>query len=408
MIFFMFIAIAYLEVLSILKAFNTKRVLKNSNNFFLGTTFERSINYSSKITIILPCHKEFEHIKNTVHYFENLINDFIEVYIITGNENNESHNSYQLLKKTIQDYDSNIQLLYDTNQNSTKTTKLNYALKHLSRTNISENYLAIYDFDSRPDPRSFEWVLNDLNLSYNKKKVDIYQQTPLILKLSSNSKWVNNYYIHHIRRSLTTEGAPLFKKKKKVLYLMGSGMFINIKTLLDIGGFPQYSDDIELGLKFYSKNAFEKFIPFYTVNETVDDWKSLFNQILRIYYGYFGNAQTLKLLSIKKKIVLYFDFFYEFINLFFGCFLLFFGYVELFSIYILLTIISNNIYFTLFNNLYKEKHNKNYFSTVFKIIEPTITVFNYKLIRLFALFIFILKKDKVVNLYLKSSKKGGK
>lgn len=301
MIFFMFIAIAYLEVLSILKAFNTKRVLKNSNNFFLGTTFERSINYSSKITIILPCHKEFEHIKNTVHYFENLINDFIEVYIITGNENNESHNSYQLLKKTIQDYDSNIQLLYDTNQNSTKTTKLNYALKHLSRTNISENYLAIYDFDSRPDPRSFEWVLNDLNLSYNKKKVDIYQQTPLILKLSSNSKWVNNYYIHHIRRSLTTEGAPLFKKKKKVLYLMGSGMFINIKTLLDIGGFPQYSDDIELGLKFYSKNAFEKFIPFYTVNETVDDWKSLFNQILRIYYGYFGNAQTLKLLSIKKR-----------------------------------------------------------------------------------------------------------
>lgn len=298
--------------------------------------------------------------------------------------------------------------MYDTNQNSTKTTKLNYALKHLSRTNISENYLAIYDFDSRPDPRSFEWVLNDLNLSYNKKKVDIYQQTPLILKLSSNSKWVNNYYIHHIRRSLTTEGAPLFKKKKKVLYLMGSGMFINIKTLLDIGGFPQYSDDIELGLKFYSKNAFEKFIPFYTVNETVDDWKSLFNQILRIYYGYFGNAQTLKLLSIKKKIVLYFDFFYEFINLFFGCFLLFFGYVELFSIYILLTIISNNIYFTLFNNLYKEKHNKNYFSTVFKIIEPTITVFNYKLIRLFALFIFILKKDKVVNLYLKSSKKGGK
>lgn len=99
MIFFMFIAIAYLEVLSILKAFNTKRVLKNSNNFSLGTTFERSINYSSKITIILPCHKEFEHIKNTVHYFENLINDFIEVYIITGNENNESHNSYQLLKK---------------------------------------------------------------------------------------------------------------------------------------------------------------------------------------------------------------------------------------------------------------------------------------------------------------------
>lgn len=48
---------------------------------------------------------------------------------------------------------------------------------------------------------------------------------------------------------------------KKIQYCMGSGMFIKYQDLVELNGFPVYSDDIALGYKLFIRNKKEVVVP---------------------------------------------------------------------------------------------------------------------------------------------------
>ena len=79
--------------------------------------------------------------------------------------------------------------------------------------------------------------------------ITAFQEIPVYLKSANKSPiFIRAFYRFHLRRAFGIEGISfLGNAKREITYLMGSGMYIKLKDLISVGGFPMYSDDIELG-----------------------------------------------------------------------------------------------------------------------------------------------------------------
>lgn len=109
--------------------------------------------------------------------------------IITGREYENGkiikEDSYTRLNKILEDKQfDNISILFDTNKESTKAAKLNYAVKQISSDELNSNtYIGVYDFDAKPHNMTLNWIIDDIERRVKEKSKlpSIYQQIPIIL-----------------------------------------------------------------------------------------------------------------------------------------------------------------------------------------------------------------------------------
>ncbi|MGG3662126.1 hypothetical protein [Bacillus gobiensis] len=205
--------------------------------------------------------------------------------------------------------------IHDPSQFGTKSTKLNYAISSLKNShtdiiNSYNTYIGVYDFDARPSKEVFSW-LNWKVEDYLQKGRDlptVFQQVPYPLGTEIEKKHPLSvsylFSLWHLERCFSLEAYSYYnrnkskRKKYNLLYCMGSGMFIRSDELLEVGMFPEDSDDIALGYRLDWMNKIMEVIPYPNWVQGTPSLKLLFNQFKRIFIGVFAFRRELKWVKI--------------------------------------------------------------------------------------------------------------
>lgn len=204
------------------------------------------------------------------------------------------------MKKYLYSREKNdVTLLFDNSRTSTKSSKLNYAFKYLLNIKSGENFfMGVYDFDAHPQ-RDTNLILNQ-QLREEDEQVRCYQQIPITVNnLNPHKRIIYNCSIFSLRRSLGLEGYNLSaqrksRNKRKINYLMGSGMLIRSDLFEEIGGFSNASDDIKTGYYLFFKGEREQIIPVLNKVSCVETTTDLINQSVRIAMGALSFLEVIK------------------------------------------------------------------------------------------------------------------
>lgn len=335
-----------IELFLLIKCIYNYRYIKKKNNYIY-----KSIEDDEKIYFLLPCHKEYKIIDSTINYFSHLIKNYKNcfVIIIAGNEYRNGNlilnDSYKVIKKKLSNsmYSSNIKVIKDDNDYSTKSTKLNYAISILDST--ENNFIGVFDFDARPNKDFLKWLIRDMQYrrKNNKELPTVYQMPAIICNdIYKSSFFLSCYSIAHLRRELGIEGRDFMPKNdlQKIKYCIGAGFFVKLSQLKKYK-FNTYSDDLFLGYILKIKAKKQVIIPYYNKVSSAKSFKELNKQQYKIYFGLFKFIECLKIIdsksriSIKNKFIYLLTVLFDIFNETFQC-----GNIIILLIYFLL---SNNI-----------------------------------------------------------------
>lgn len=188
-----------------------------------------------------------------------------------------------------------------------KPTQLNYVIEHLSEIigefNEERLLIGVYDFDSRPDLRTLAYIAwkEKEDEKEGRKPVDFYQQTQLpymniknIDVMSKSKSLMKANIIMYTRRALGIEIFKILRYKKHLKYgkfqcmspiinCLGAGMFIEKKTLKEIGGFAEPVEDLVLGYQLNIRNKNVEPIPYINIMQPYLYIKEMINSHSRIF-----------------------------------------------------------------------------------------------------------------------------
>lgn len=260
-------------------------------------------NFNKKLYILLPAHEEADIVEDTLQYFTELTKKFKNVIIvtITNNRSESQLNKVDLTADKIRKWKSvnnpKILSIEDSSELSSKSSKLNYFLKWFKKNHptydMRNSYIAVYDFDSRPSITTFEEVLNLIEIEYTP---EILQQIsfPLgqgINKLNFFTKLMAFGHCERILRVETLHHTTWEKKLgvfQDLRICIGASLFIQLATIIDVGGFPPDSDDIRLGYRLDLKKHPRITLQSPNFVQPTPSIKDTFLQAFRIFSGVFS------------------------------------------------------------------------------------------------------------------------
>lgn len=201
---------------------------------------------------------------------------------------------------------SNIRIvhLHEPSCNSTKASKVNFAIRTLLSNNANNRfptYIGIYDFDSRPPIEVFKYLLWDIQ-EHQTNGIPInpiYQQTPVQLsdKLLDlrPSQPAFLAAVWHVERALGLETFDIppnhvvdrSRPFQRVRSCMGAGLFIEATTWHSFGGLPDDSDDIAFGYRIEWLGIERAALPISNFVDPTPTDLALIRQYDRIYLGKF-------------------------------------------------------------------------------------------------------------------------
>lgn len=223
---------------------------------------------ASKNFIIMPIYREELVIKDTIEYFQRIIplNTFL-VLVTTDKEKNKNGKNftYDMALEYSKNY-SNISIENYPFKTGNKGDQLNYALEILENGIDDEDYIVLYDADSRPNNLIFQ----EIEQSKLEGK-EIIQQNSIFYSKKENligtieavgeTRWSVGFEKLNER---INENNFLRKLLVPYAYCAGHGLFIKRKILKKIGNFPTPNEDVPLGLSLnlkgytiYSVNSFD-------------------------------------------------------------------------------------------------------------------------------------------------------
>lgn len=243
-----------------------------------------------RIHIIIPIFNEEKIIDKTLKYFKKINYPFLKIYIVTTKKEKELDETINKLSKYLGS-DKVYHIHYPFSIGD-KASQINFAVKNIKIK--EEDYIAIYDVDSRPEKNTFWYVGSDSQDS------DIYQQFSLYFKDFNKIP-----YISKAGSFLQTRWSFGYELKKAInnsplVYCIGHGLFIKKKVFDDLGGFPEDSlaEDLSFGYWASSNGVKIKPIPFFDNAEYAPDFKSAVVQSSR-WFG--GETESYKRIDFKKR-----------------------------------------------------------------------------------------------------------
>lgn len=239
-------ALFFTNIKSLIRYFKAKRFLMKNKDTKINNTKKEIIH------IIIPVYHEVNNIKKSIEYFSKIPELCKVYYVTTSKEKNIA--TYNEVERQIEEQQAkNIFLDNCPNTEGTMANQLNYIAKKLPETSI----IAIYNIDSFPEIKTFQYVINNL------KEKEVYQQVSYfnnenrgILKSAQN--WQNRWSI------IYEMGKYLGNKEKSFVYTIGHGLFLR-KSILDKCGYwseDEINEDNEFGYRLLCNNIKIKPIPF--------------------------------------------------------------------------------------------------------------------------------------------------
>ena len=247
MIYYIYICVILLVFANIKSLF---RVIKTSS--FLRKEYNANNRKKDRIAVIIPAMNEVNNVKESVSYFKS-INDLCDViYVTTSKE--KSGATYNKIKEEIKNQKtSNIEVVNCPNIEGTMANQLNYVIKELD----SEVIIAIYNIDSKPEIKTFQYVISNINDESVLQQVSYFDdKLKGIVKSAQN--WQNRW-------SITYEiGKYLNNNSLEFKYVIGHGLFFKKKIIDKIGYFSEkeINEDNEFGYRLNINRIKIKPIPY--------------------------------------------------------------------------------------------------------------------------------------------------
>lgn len=228
--------------------------------------------YNKKIEIIIPVYYEEEKVEESIVYFMQFVDICNVNYVTTSREigNGTYHKILELIKK----YDTKNIFVYNCpNLKGVMAHQINYVARKMNDDAI----IGVYNVDSFPDSRSFEYVIDKIEDKMIFQQISYFDDKKLGI-LNSAQKWQNRW-------SLIYEMGKCLEHKNfnNFMYTIGHGIFIKKRTLAELGYWSEIfiNEDNELGyratcngVKIYSipyleKCGFAKNIKIYIKQQSV-------------------------------------------------------------------------------------------------------------------------------------------
>jgi cellulose synthase/poly-beta-1,6-N-acetylglucosamine synthase-like glycosyltransferase len=275
--------------------------------------------YNKSIHVLLPVLKEEKRIKNTVEYFLKTFSKFknLKISIITT----EAESLYPKNKmntidiaKDLSKLHKNVLHFHYPKLEGKMAHQVNYAVKELAKKyNLKTSILALYNADSKPDEKTFDWVTQNMRQNTTN---EVYQQygnyllnydklghslkkAILISAGSWQNRWSYGFEIPHAlsqKNKFNLFGYPLN-------YCIGHGLFFTKRIFDKLGGFSEemHNEDAIFGLELsYFKEEITP-IPFFDLSESPDSLKGLLIQKRNWFFGPFQAFKYFKKIISKRK-----------------------------------------------------------------------------------------------------------
>ncbi len=294
---------------------------------------------NKKIFVIIPVLNEAKRITKTVEYFRNTFSHLkkLKIVIVTTeaefqNNLSSNENTMEIVQHLAKIY-PNVLYYHYPYSDSKMAHQLNYAVKKiLSENHEKDCLLAMYNADSRPHPKTFDWVLGHMSAHKDVKvfqQYGDYSQNIHIFKRGKSvlwsatcwqNRWSIGFEIPHAlnqfkeRRIIPTLSYPLN-------YCIGHGLVFKPEIFHKLAGFSEdtYNEDAIFGLELsYLREPIIP-IPYFDLSETPDTLKGLYIQKSNWFFGPWeafryvdkiikkrkGNVDKLRLIVLASKLFLH-------------------------------------------------------------------------------------------------------
>lgn len=261
-----------------------------------------------KIWFILPVLNETKIAEESVAYYYELIKPYsqqCELLIITSPETAEN-STYKCIQRLQEVYP--ITIKHDSLSQS-KQEKLNRIYHEIKANSPQPFWIFVFDFDARPSPTLIERAIAETRVGQG---TEMIQAIPVTTAARGMGWFPSLSALDHLYRVLFVESFLNHFKWKYYLRLgMGACLLIRSTALDRTGGFPKYSDDIELGYRLDLLGVRRKTIMEYPTMTPVNAFGAYLKQYSKIMLGVlslkrvFNDIPRSKTYAAKTKLVTY-------------------------------------------------------------------------------------------------------
>lgn len=250
------------------------------------------------IRIILPVLSEEQRLEEFVSYFINTLlkeSSTLELWIVTTERELKEYPKSTTIKlaKDFADSHSAVHHIHYPNTNGVMAHQLNYAIKTMPKDGI----YAIYNADSRPEPKTFSWIdqhndnTNQMifqqygvytkNYSYIKTRT---MRSLLISNMYWQTRWAIGFEYYRAISAITRISWPV--SLRAFNYCIGHGLFISAELIKDIK-FSEITtnEDAILGLEVALRGIAVQPVPYFDLSESPDSVSSIYHQKTNWYQG---------------------------------------------------------------------------------------------------------------------------
>lgn len=259
------------------------------------------------VYIFIPIYNEVARIQKTVEYFWRVFGKQLTALILITTEKERMLPQPIGCLSTIDVADTlestfpGTRTIHYPNRQGTMAHQLNYAIQKLQHEGIPNDVLlAFYNADSRPDPRTLQWVINHAEKdslqvfqqfgSYtNNFKSLLCQRWSWILAAAAlwQTRWSLGFEISHALIQQWCASSPSRSWMYSYTYCIGHGLWMTPDVLPIVGGFSEqtHNEDAILGLALSEHSIPTKPIPYFEEADTPDSIRGLLHQQTSWFFG---------------------------------------------------------------------------------------------------------------------------
>ncbi len=234
--------------------------------------------YDNIIHILIPVRNEdLPHLCECLEYF--LSQKYLDKLTVCLTEIDGDHEKYLSLLESKMEEDERLSYVTYNGIQGYKAEQVNVALDKVLRSN-EKVLIGIYDIDSRPDVKVFEFV--------KRNQIDIGQQpTVYDANLADLNLLTLAGALHQTSWAVGFEMFNFLFPKDRLVYTVGHGLFISSDALRDVGLFDEkcITEDLMYGYKSSVAKRNFRVIPYYEHAKFVKSVGSFIPQSARWYTG---------------------------------------------------------------------------------------------------------------------------
>ncbi|MBE9003393.1 glycosyltransferase [Nostoc sp. LEGE 12447] len=311
---FIYVVVGYFFILIITQYIaikNSERFIDSQLNFEPRVLQKQVVCHNRrKLVLIIPVLEEENVVERTIQHFKNILNKEIIlkiIFVTTEKEGSPEENA--TFQKINPHVNENIFIEHYPHKDGNKADQINYVVIKYAENKEYDNistYYGIFDADSLPDIRGFEYLLTDNSddviyqmfsvYSTNCKNLNLFNKASAVFQ----TRWTMSYEL-----SAAIENY-IHKKVSHFSYTIGHGLFVR-KDYMENNPFSSgiLAEDILFGYTAISKGICIKPIPFFDYCSSSSSLSIHVQQSARWYAGDLFSLLKVMKHSIKNRDIKY-------------------------------------------------------------------------------------------------------